>query len=452
MTEIVKMLVMTVAMAAVVCGMAAGQEATSAPLQARARALVQLLVDGDFTSAENSFDITMRTALPKAQLRLAWQQLTMEAGAYQRELAIETSPTGGYEVVVITCKFEKQTIAAKIVYNAQSQVSGLFFSQADDPAPKESAKESAPEYIHPASFEEKDVVVGAVPWTLPGTLTMPKGKGPFPAVVLVHGSGPNDRDETIGPNKVFRDLAWGLASQGVAVLRYEKRTREHRDQLKELTNFTVEQEVLEDARAAVKLLRDTQGIAKDRVFVLGHSEGGYLAPRLAASDPEIAGIIIMAGLARTIEDAILSQTQYLAAHGPAPGDAEKQQLQAMQVEAEKIRNVKPGETGTVFHAPASYWIDLKNYDPVAVAHTLGMPILILQGERDYQVTMKDDFSLWKTKLNSHGNVTFKTYPALNHLFMSGDGPSLPAEYARPNHVSGEVVQDIAHWVQQQKGK
>ncbi|MBA3913475.1 MAG: alpha/beta fold hydrolase [Acidobacteriales bacterium] len=452
MTEIVKVLVMTVAIAAVMCGMATGQEATPAQLQARARALLQLLVDGDFTSAENSFDSTMRTALPKAQLRLAWQQLTTEAGPYQRELAIETSPTGGYEVVVITCRFEKQTIAAKIVYNAQSQVSGLFFSPAEAAAPKEPAQESVPEYIHPAAFEEKDVVVGAAPWALPATLSMPKGKGPFPAVVLVHGSGPNDRDETIGPNKVFRDLAWGLASQGVAVLRYEKRTREHRDQLKDLKNFTVEQEVLEDARAAVKELRDTQGIAKDRVFVLGHSEGGYLAPRLAASDPDIAGIIMMAGLARTIEDAIISQTQYLAAQGGAGDEAQKQQLHAIQAEAEKIRNVKPGETGTIFHAPASYWIDLKNYDPVVTAEKLRMPILILQGERDYQVTMKDDFTRWKTGLNSHSNVTFKSYPGLNHLFMSGEGPSLPAEYARPNHVSSDVVQDIAHWVQQQNAR
>ncbi len=144
---------------------------------------------------------------------------------------------------------------------------------------------------------------------------MPVGQGLFPAVVLVHGSGPQDRDETIGPNKPFRDLAWGLATYGIAVLRYEKRTRVYGQKLQQdkklLTSFTVYEETVDDAVSAVALLSQTPGIRPDRIFVLGHSQGGMTIPRVAQKDKQAAGFIIMAGLTRPLEDAILKQNRYL---------------------------------------------------------------------------------------------------------------------------------------------
>ena len=147
---------------------------------------------------------------------------------------------------------------------------------------------------------------------MPATLTIPNGTGPFPAVVLVHGSGPNDRDETYGPNKPFKDIAWGLASVGIVVLRYEKRTKQYPQESAAIQNFTVQDETIYDALAAVELLNNSSIVDHSKIFVLGHSLGGMLAPRIALQESQIAGLIILAGATRHLEDLMLEQTRYLA--------------------------------------------------------------------------------------------------------------------------------------------
>ncbi len=123
----------------------------------------------------------------------------------------------------------------------------------------------------------------------------------------------------------------------------------------------------------------------------------------------------------------------------------------MRAEVAKVKALKPGDTDTVLSAPASYWLDLRGYDPPAAAQALTAPLLILQGERDYQVTM-DNLAAWKRALDGHPNVTFHTYPKLNHLFVAGEGKSLPKEYETPGHVDAAVIEDIAGWIQGVKTK
>ena len=122
------------------------------------------------------------------------------------------------------------------------------------------------------------------------------------------------------------------------------------------------------------------------------------------------------------------------------------QLQ-QQVDAVKALTTQSSGGAPVLGVPASYWIDLKDYRPADLARGLTMPLLILQGERDYQVTMKD-FQNWKDALAGQSNVTMKTYPDLNHLFIAGTGKSTPDEYQTPGNVALAVIQDIAAWIQQ----
>jgi uncharacterized protein len=267
-------------------------------------------------------------------------------------------------------------------------------------------------------------------------------------VVLVHGSGPNDRDETVGAAKPFRDLAWGLASRGIAVLRYEKRTHQYGVKLATATDLTVQQETIDDALAAVDLLRHTAEVDPKRVYVLGHSLGAMLAPRIGQRDPGIAGLIVMAGAARPLEDLVLEQISHLASRQGAPSEAEKKQIETLRAEVAKVKALKPGATGTALGAPASYWLDLRGYNPPEAAKSLKQPLLILQGERDYQVT-PDNLEAWKKALAGRPNVTFKSYPKLNHLFIEGEGKSVPAEYQKPGHVSAAVIVDVAAWIQAQ---
>jgi alpha-beta hydrolase superfamily lysophospholipase len=267
-------------------------------------------------------------------------------------------------------------------------------------------------------------------------------------VVLVHGSGPNDRDETILANKPFRDLAWGLSSRGIAVLRYEKRTRVHGEKMVGKDFPTVKEEVVDDALAAVELLRKTKGIDAKRVFVLGHSLGGLMAPRIGEQDPKIAGLIVLAGNTRPLEDLVLEQFTYIYSLEGAT-DEQKAELQKIKEQVARVKDPKlvadtPGKE-LPLGVPGGYWLALRDYRPAETAAKLRMPMLILQGERDYQVTM-EDFALWKKHVGNRTNVVLKSYPRLNHLFMDGKGKAKPDEYMNLGHVDREVLDDIAEWV------
>ncbi|MBU4535817.1 MAG: alpha/beta fold hydrolase [Euryarchaeota archaeon] len=183
-----------------------------------------------------------------------------------------------YKIVSIHYGFQRAVIEVKIVFKKEGKISGLNFIPT-------TTEYHAPDYVESSAFREVEVTVGEGKWALPGTLSMPAGPGPFPGVVLVHGSGPNDQDETIGPNKIFKDLAWGLASHGIAVLRYHKRTFQHAKEFtaQEVEDMTVKEEVIDDALAAIHLLRHTEKIDPRRVFVSGHSLGATLAPRIGRS-------------------------------------------------------------------------------------------------------------------------------------------------------------------------
>lgn len=305
-----------------------------------------------------------------------------------------------------------------------------------------------PVYAQPAAYTETLVETGAAGWPLPGTLTMPVGPRPVPAVVLVHGSGPLDRDASVGPNRLFRDLAVGLASRGVAVLRYEKRSRRHAQRLESAPAITVRDEVIDDALASVAVLRRSTGVDPARVFVLGHSLGGMLVPRIAHADPALAGLIVLAGAVKTIEQALVEQTRYLITADGQLTDAEREELMAVERLAGAVRGLNGADilrAEPIGGAPPSYWLDLRGYDPPALASRVAQPFLVLQGERDYQVTMAD-FGRWRAALGSRANVTLRSYPNLNHLFIAGTGPSLPEEYFRPGYVDGDVVADIARWI------
>jgi hypothetical protein len=367
-------------------------------------------------------------------------------GAFQtRSAAALAERKDPYQRVIIPLQYEKAALNMLVVIDVTTgKISGLFFQPNQD---AQSGQYQSPAYVDATKFEEREVTFGAEPWSLPGTLALPKGDGPFPAVVLVHGSGPNDRNETIGPNKPFKDIAQGLASQGIAVLRYDKRTKVYQTEVVQDKNFTAKEETVDDAVAAVEFLRPQPQIDPQKIFVVGHSLGGYLAPRIGMADPDIAGLIIMAGLTRHLEDVMLEQTRYILEGDGALSADDQTKISELQQQVNAVKALTAQSTEAVLGGPASYGLDLKDYRPTERARGLKMPLLIMQGERDYQVTLQD-FKNWQDALSGQANVTLKSYPDLNHLFIAGEGKSFPAEYEIPGNVAPEVVRDIVSWIRQ----
>lgn len=410
--------------------------------------IVQEIAAGQFDRVEARYTPEVAARLPAGSLAKVWANALELEGSFESVVSAKAiGKAQGFDVFVVVCKFQKTLVDVQLALASDGRIGGIHFGMHREPEPPW----TAPAYAKPDSFTESTLALLNGKYQLPGIVSMPKGDGPFPAVVLLQGSGPHDEDETIGPNKPLKDVAWGLASHGIAVFRYMKRTARYGAQSSEdPAKLTVEDETMSDARAAVALLAKQKGVDPRRIFLIGHSLGAYLAPRIAAADSEIAGIVMMASNTRPLEQLMVDEVHYVLKNEQSPTPDEQKQATAIEETAKKIESpdLKPGETVDLLGGPmpASYWLDLRDYHPVAVAEGLKIPILILQGGRDFQVAPATNFSEWKAALASHRNATLKLYPALNHLFIAGTGISIPQEYEKPGHVDEQVIDDITAWI------
>lgn len=390
--------------------------------------LFRALSKSEVTRARASFDETMRQALSEEKLAATWQGQTSSLGALKT-----VQPGAGVErqgklVHSVELGFEHGSLIATVALDVASQeVAGLFFRPG-------STRGSTAPYADPALFRAEEVTIGKEPFVLAGTLALPVGAGPFPGVVLVHGSGPMDRDETVLANKPFKDIAEGLASRGVAVLRYDKRTYTHGQRMGAVVSL--DDEVVLDAKYALAALRARREIDPQRLFIVGHSLGALLAPEIAERAPPVAGVALLAPPGRPPWDIVVDQMRYLGA--PAAT------LAVIERNAAEVKNGSPGSQ--LLGVPAEYWRDLAARDGVGRARRLKAPLLILRGERDYQVT-DADIAIWRKGLGARANLAIETLPADNHLFVPGNGTPGPAEYAKPGHVDEAVVKRLSAFIQ-----
>ncbi|MEV5601267.1 alpha/beta hydrolase [Streptomyces sp. NPDC052299] len=403
-----------------------------------ARRFAALLRSERFEESVELFAPPLRAAVSAEQLRLAWA--TEVAGRGGRAVVEEPVAEAGSARVRIPVLCAEGGFTVVTSAGDDGLLQGLRFDTQGD------AAWEVPDYVDEDRFTECEVVVGTGTLAVPGTLTLPVGEGPWPAVVLLSGGGAFDRDGSVGANKPLKDLAWGLASRQVAVLRFDKVTFAHPDRLR--PDFTMADEYVPHALAAVRLLRERPEVAPDRIHLLGHSMGGKAAPRIAAADPSIAGLVMLAADTQPMHEAAVRVARHLAELEPGPAaDAMVSALvrQAAAVADPGLTPDTPPESLPLGFS-ASYWLDLRGYDPAATAAGLECPMLILQGGRDYQVSVADDLAGWRRALAGRPGVSIRVHDRLDHLFFAGSGPSTPADYARPGHVDPVVVDEIASWL------
>lgn len=415
-----------------------------------ATSLVQDLAAGRFAAVEEHFDSKMAKELPQKKLSSMWTEFVAKVGPFQQVVANDlTVEPGGYQVVTLLCAFQRNKQAAALVtFDKSDHIAGLYFGPQ---ATEEPPQWTPPTYADSKRFHEIRLSVSHGLWHLPGTLTLPDGDGPFPAIVLVPGSPPVDQDETVGPNKVFKDLAWGLASRGVAVLRYTKRTHQFGAGLGAgpISSFSLRDELLDDAHAAVDTLASRSDVDHRHTYLLGHSMGGIAASQLAAANPQVAGIVVMGTPADELLTALITRTQAAREGGQAD-----QQTSSMIGILKKLRDgdFAVGETVDLFGQTTlvSYWNSLRNFQPGVSVARLRTPALILVGGHDAEGT-HDDLDQWKRALAKRDDDTVKLYPGVFHLFMPStstrEGEDSPDDWTRPAHVTSQVVQDTASWIQ-----
>ena len=411
--------------------------ALAAEPQQVASQLLDHLQAGRMAEAEAMFTPQMASAVPPDKLQGLWQSL----GELKQRGAAHSSEQQGVHVVEVPLQFASGAVVAQVAVDAQDKVAGLMLR----PAP---AAKAAPPPVD-ANYTETDFSVPQARGALPGTLALPKGKGPFPAVLLVHGSGPQDRDETIGASRPFLDIARGLAAQGIAVLRYDKRTHA-RPQDFHGGSFTVDDETTDDAVAALTALAADPRIDGRRVFVLGHSQGGMLAPRIASRWPQARGAILWAAPARTLLDLLPEQNRYLLSLDGDISSPEQAFLDKLDAQIAAARGSAPVAASELpLGVPQTFWKSIEAVNARADAKALRTPLLMLHGGRDFQVP-DADWQLWKQALQGRKDVQWQAYPALNHIGVAGTGPSSLKEYAQPGHVDPALIADVARWVEAQR--
>lgn len=414
--------------------------------QKRAEQIYQYLIAGQGDSIYAALNDEAQSQLSPALFNDFHRQLEAQYGALQSTSSWRQQETQGIMFYYRDMTFGTTALRLLLAFDADGRMNTIRLI----PAPVQA--DSSTVALDSTKAVERDIIVETDAFRLPGTLTLPrieKGRK-VPCVILVHGSGPNDRDETIGPNKPFRDLAWLLAQHGIAVIRYDKRTKVYgNNSVPKGRKLDMDTETCDDALSAVRLAATLPEIARDSIFVLGHSQGGMMAPRIAQRSKDVAGIIILAGLARRFEDAIMQQSEYIASLTGTVSPQVRAQLDELQ---RQVANVKQLGT-TAFNdsiplplgLPKEYWEFLRTYNAAKTASALSCPILVLQGGRDYQVTM-DDHRLWTMTLAIKPHAQLKVYPKLNHILQEGDGKSTPTEYNEARPVPAYVAEDIAGFI------
>jgi uncharacterized protein len=394
-----------------------------------------LIRDGKNEDAAAYFDDNVSKMISSDDLGKFWTKMQEQVGPFKAFGTPRVTLKEKLHVVDVPTKFEWQPLTISVAWSEDGAVAGFRVLPA--------APNDFPSDEKPSLYPEEKVTVGADPWALPGTLTLPKsGTASYPAVILVHGSGPNDRDETIGANKPFREIAEGLAAEGIAVLRYDKRTRVHGAKM-DAKSITVDDEVLQDVNAAIALLKTKAQIDPKRIYVVGHSLGALLAPLVATQNPDLGGIAMLAGAARPLGKVLVDQLAYI---GSVSADtAAVAAIAEMRKEAEQALAPTAPDSVMIMGMTVAYLRDLDRRDVVGAASKLTMPVFVVQGGRDYQAT-QEDFDLWKTALAGNPKAGFKLYPDLDHLFHKGTAKARPEDYMKPGTVSPELIQDLAGWI------
>ena len=306
-------------------------------------------------------------------------------------------------------------------------------------------------------MKQEAIIVGkGTHYPLNGLLTLPEDiSAPVPAVVFVHGSGSSNMDEKVIRLTPFKDLAEGLAAHGIASIRYDKRSFAHgRKLLRDKgSSLTVKEETIEDAVLATELLRKDKRIDPENIFIIGHSMGGMLAPRIDAEGGNYRGLVLMAGTPRKLEEVMLGQTKAITDELPAllqpllKKQAEKLQrtfdgmydLTDAQAQKKKVAG------GTTVY----YFKEMCEHPAENYLRELEKPLLILQGEKDVQVKPDIDFAAYRELLKAKTNVTFRLYEGLNHAFVPavcGKISKATKEFSKEQHIGENVIADIAGWI------
>ena len=387
-----------------------------------------LLLENNYKLSYNYLDESIKLKVSVSLLEETVLQLESQLGKFKSIIDSNNEK----ETYFFYSEFEKMKLDIKITFNEENKIIGFFFVPH-----KEFKKENS---------LGKELNIKSNNLELKGTLLTPENDSLKKLVIFIHGSGPNDRDETIFENKPFKDIAESLYKRGIASYRFDKKTFSNPESFND--NSTIDEEVTIDIINIINYFKNDNQFSNYEIIILGHSLGAYLTPRIINKSNKVSKGIMLAGNARSLDKLIIEQYNYLYELNSTEdlkSELGKLKNQISFLHSKKF-NFNTSKENLPLNLSANYWQSILDYNPLKEVKKVKIPMLILQGERDYQVTIKD-FELWKKSLDNNKKVTFISYPKLNHLFITGDKKSEPKEYMIKGIVDEMVINDIFNFIQ-----
>ncbi len=405
-----------------------------------AQSLVDDMLEGDFKSTSDIFGEEVKKQLDENTLKEAWDSTVSSLGEFVAIHSVSGVKQDGNSIALIVAEYENNGLKITLTFSDEMEIVGIFFSYETiekDPVSND-------------LFEELTIEIGEEN-PLQGVLTIPKTEDKPPVVIMVSGSGAQDMDSAIYHNKPFEDIAEGLAELGIASLRYDDRYFTYPEMATELgVDINFEDEILNDVSQAIELINSHELVDNSKIYVMGHSLGGMLTPAIAHQNDSVTGIISVAGSLRPLYE--ISYDQNMAIDLTQFDDDTKkvveEQLEQVEIDIEILRGDLSDipNSQVLMGLPAGYQKSAKEFAGENFIDEVQIPILVLQGEEDFQIISEVDFVLWQETLAGRENATTILYPNLNHLMMTSNGKSDLSEYEIKGNVSQEVIDDIAEFV------
>ncbi len=383
------------------------------------------------------------------QMKEIWNQISSGIGEF-KEIEVdkyevtskEDEQIGTYIAIQQYAKFSKMGVITTYYFAENGNLIGIFFNFYDIEENQD---------VLPEGIEEIAYTVG-VNKTQNASLMKNEGKTSDTVVLLVAGSGPNDLDENIYGNKPFKDIAIGLAENGIDSFRFDKVTyaiQNGKYVPEDIKTFTVQDEYLVDVKEVTQLLKD---MGYEHIYLLGHSQGAMLAPRLYEdNDGVYDGLILMAGTPRTFTD--IANDQATNQINSLDEEQKKAYDGYVEAETEKIEKLDTYtdeelfETA-IYNLPAYYLKEMNSYDAGEIAKRIDKPFLVLQGTDDFQVFADIDYELWKEVLKDNSEAKFVLYDGLGHLFtkIPENATNSVTDYIPPQKMDSKVIEDIVNFI------
>lgn len=401
----------------------------------------QRFSNGDAKNLRKLFDKDLKKEFSVSALNLAFYEVKGYYGQSQYYQAdnIKISNQEGSVVATVPCVREFGKLLLTFIFNNRGEVISFYWVDGTTPS------------VSPLLENDVEITFGGEDMPLNGCLTLPQGEGPFPCVILLPGLTYGDRNEQVGPNMPLRDMAEQLSADGIASFRYDRRDYTYSAEMAQLSDYTISDWILYDLQAALDYLQAQDSILADYIFLAGHGLSGYLMPMFAQMDDRSAGYILLSAPARTIDQVLYDQTEYVLNADKATDEkAKKTVLSSLEKTMQTIAEVQAKDNTSkedLMGIPKSVWLELRGYHPLEEITAVTAPVLIIQGGRDYQTNL-EDFEGWKAATEQAGMNTVDSFyfDNLNHLYMTGSGKSMPSEYQVAGKVEKAVTDEMASFV------